>query len=151
MHLLMYFLQQHFGTCFVVSECKVELFNILGCQSTINESSKIFCMLVRQVASNPNDLTHFMLIPDRRKFKNCICIIEPLISSLSLFFTLLMLNFSGRGTSSEFICDPCPSGLDGDGQTCYDVNECLVDQPCEHMCENTVGSFLYVPNYYYYQ
>ena len=98
MHLLMYFLQQHFGTCFVVSECKVELFNILGCQSTINESSKIFCMLVRQVASNPNDLTHFMLIPDRRKFKNCICIIEPLISSLSLFFTLLMLNFSGRGT-----------------------------------------------------
>jgi len=44
---------------------------------------------------------------------------------------------------SEFICDPCPAGLDGDGVSCYDVNECLTEEPCEHgLCENTAGSFL---------
>lgn len=45
--------------------------------------------------------------------------------------------------NTEFHCDPCPSGLAGDGRTCYDVNECL-DKPCAMDCENTAGSFQYV-------
>ena len=43
---------------------------------------------------------------------------------------------------SEFICSPCPSGLIGDGQNCYDKNECLTKKPCAQNCENTAGSFV---------
>ena len=52
--------------------------------------------------------------------------------------------FQVAAQGSEFICSPCPAGLDGDGQNCYDENECLTIKPCAQECENTAGSFVYV-------
>ncbi|XP_019632704.1 PREDICTED: uncharacterized protein LOC109476260 [Branchiostoma belcheri] len=42
-----------------------------------------------------------------------------------------------------FDCGPCPNGLDGTGEKCFDVNECVQGQLCEqpHNCENTRGSY----------
>ncbi|XP_022094265.1 uncharacterized protein LOC110981206 [Acanthaster planci] len=43
-------------------------------------------------------------------------------------------------------CGPCPDGLEGDGKTCTDIDECerYKDDPargCEQICENTLRSF----------
>ncbi|XP_035660212.1 uncharacterized protein LOC118404934 [Branchiostoma floridae] len=45
--------------------------------------------------------------------------------------------------AAGFTCGPCPSGLDGTGEKCYDINECVQGQLCEqlHNCENTRGSY----------
>ncbi|XP_064595157.1 mucin-like protein isoform X2 [Liolophura sinensis] len=43
----------------------------------------------------------------------------------------------------QFECGPCPEGLSGNGSICYDVNECLTANDCEHeeMCRNLPGSY----------
>ncbi|XP_022107056.1 mucin-like protein [Acanthaster planci] len=48
-------------------------------------------------------------------------------------------------------CGPCPEGLEGDGKTCADIDECVEmstdDQAssgrrgCDQICENTLGGF----------
>ncbi|XP_078665878.1 uncharacterized protein LOC144908217 [Branchiostoma floridae x Branchiostoma belcheri] len=42
-----------------------------------------------------------------------------------------------------FECGPCPNGLDGTGEKCYDINECVQGQKCEqpHNCVNILGSY----------
>ncbi|XP_078665918.1 uncharacterized protein LOC144908255 isoform X2 [Branchiostoma floridae x Branchiostoma belcheri] len=42
-----------------------------------------------------------------------------------------------------FECGPCPNGLDGTGEKCYDINECVQGQQCEqpHNCVNILGSY----------
>ncbi|XP_012935640.2 mucin-like protein [Aplysia californica] len=48
---------------------------------------------------------------------------------------------SCNNTLSEDYCQPCPSGYEGDGFVCRDINECLDNSTCEHHCNNTDGSY----------
>ncbi|XP_055957476.1 mucin-like protein isoform X2 [Patella vulgata] len=43
-------------------------------------------------------------------------------------------------TNQENPCS-CPEGLIGDGISCYDVDECLKDNECNHDCLNTIGNY----------
>ncbi|XP_022094182.1 uncharacterized protein LOC110981168 isoform X7 [Acanthaster planci] len=56
-------------------------------------------------------------------------------------------------------CGPCPEGLEGDGKSCTDVDECklYVDEPasgggrgCDHICENLLQGFKCSCNTGYY-
>ncbi|XP_078585797.1 uncharacterized protein LOC144867617 [Branchiostoma floridae x Branchiostoma japonicum] len=46
--------------------------------------------------------------------------------------------------AAGFTCGPCPSGLSGTGEKCFDINECIQGHFCEqpHNCENTRGSYI---------
>ena len=39
-----------------------------------------------------------------------------------------------------YSCGDCPAGYTGDGKTCSDIDECLLDS-CDHICVNSPGSF----------
>ena len=79
---------------------------------------------------------------------NSMTITIVCVYSLGIIHVAILL-FQVEAQGSEFTCDPCPSGLDGDGQTCYDRNECQEsNDTCSQECENTAGSFMYVRTHY---
>eukprot|EP00057_Strongylocentrotus_purpuratus_P020264 XP_011674738.1 PREDICTED: mucin-like protein isoform X1 [Strongylocentrotus purpuratus] len=50
---------------------------------------------------------------------------------------------SPAGMTPEFQCGDCPPGLQGTGETCYDVNECQSNttNDCEHTCHNILNGY----------
>ncbi|XP_035668225.1 von Willebrand factor D and EGF domain-containing protein-like [Branchiostoma floridae] len=59
------------------------------------------------------------------------CALEPCFEGVSC-----------ANRNGSYQCGPCPSGYNGDGQNCTDVDECaLGTDTCEHVCRNTPGSF----------
>ncbi|EDV27739.1 uncharacterized protein TRIADDRAFT_53736 [Trichoplax adhaerens] len=53
------------------------------------------------------------------------------------------VNCTGKiAPESGYSCGSCPNGLEGDGEKCYDVDECLMGvHSCNQTCINSIGSY----------
>ncbi|XP_072017956.1 uncharacterized protein [Amphiura filiformis] len=125
-------------TCTDVNECSNGEHNCHQFANCVNTYGSFECTCRRNYAGNG---THCIPI-DQTTCADRPCF--PGVECYNTFLGVDHLDFSQVSVVKMYQCGNCPPGFAGDGENCYDINECLTGQHDCHQranCVNTEGSY----------